>query len=161
MFVNEAQYLKLHTELTLLAYLQVGTTAEAKDLASRALIQWWLALQGGKTLTLDKTHLIRFLQKFCRMAQQHNAKRYKAEQQFCQTRSSHPSVASAFRVEERKQVYWLSQQLPWGEQAVLCAMLLDELDPESISVQMGKPISTVHLLRDRAVYLIKKLRAKP
>lgn len=156
-FFTTALYLKIHMELSLIAYQLTGKEELAKDIASECLITFWK--QGNKMdgLKSIKLYLTKLLRSICyRLCKESKIVR-QAEDIFIWQSEAQLSANRTFRIAQRFELLDMSRLLEPVEHAVLVNCLLYELDLPEIGAILKKPVPTIKNIRDRAIYQLKKI----
>lgn len=153
---KEEVFLNTHMELCHLGYVHVKNWTVAQDLATDCLLNWCMRKAKSNTAPEGKKELIQMLRQSCTAHLEACQRSYTAEQQFIKKLGMETVLYHPVHQEQKERVLHYLHHLPPPEAEVIRLQLAEERDFLEISIALGKPLQTVRLLHDRALYLLRK-----
>jgi DNA-directed RNA polymerase specialized sigma24 family protein len=153
---QEGLFLKMHTELSIIGYFQLKNWLVAQDIATDCLLAWYLGRDTNGGEQLSKRGVMQMLRQACVAQLKTCQQRQHAEQQFIKKRQTETFPPASQYEEQKNDVLAYLPHLPTLEAAVIRLQLEQERDLPEIATILNKPLQTIRLLQDRAIYLLRK-----
>jgi DNA-directed RNA polymerase specialized sigma24 family protein len=155
---QEDVFLKIHTELSILGYLQLKDWLMAQDVATECLLEWCVTevQDESNVKQASKKTLFLMFQQACAAQVKNSTQLRYAEQQFIHTLTTRFALQYSSYEEQREHVLMYLPHLPPLEATVIRLQLEEAKSLSDICIILQKPLQAIRLLHDRALYLLRK-----